>query len=92
MELGSVTLKRIGFFCFPIKHSTHTPTSLHKLEVIPSYVQISENAAQPNCTVRPFSGLLNLFTLNKNFSVMCTLNKKIPKMMSTAFFITFGSL
>ena len=21
-ELGSVTLKRIGFFCFPIKHST----------------------------------------------------------------------
>ena len=27
MELGSVTLKRIGFFCFPIKHSTHTPMS-----------------------------------------------------------------
>ena len=26
MELGSVTLKRIGFFCFPIKHSTHTMT------------------------------------------------------------------
>ena len=26
MELGSVTLKRIGFFCFPIKHSTHTQT------------------------------------------------------------------
>jgi hypothetical protein len=25
MELGSVTLKRIGFFCFPIKHSTHCP-------------------------------------------------------------------
>ena len=24
MELGSVTLKRIGLFCFPIKHSTHT--------------------------------------------------------------------
>jgi len=24
MELGSVTLKRIGVFCFPIKHSTHT--------------------------------------------------------------------
>jgi len=24
MELGSVTLKRIGFFCFPIEHSTHT--------------------------------------------------------------------
>jgi hypothetical protein len=24
VELGSVTLKRIGFFCFPIKHSTHT--------------------------------------------------------------------
>jgi hypothetical protein len=23
-ELGSVTLKRVGFFCFPIKHSTHT--------------------------------------------------------------------
>jgi len=23
--IGSVTLKRIGFFCFPIKHSTHTP-------------------------------------------------------------------
>ena len=23
-ELGLVTLKRIGFFCFPIKHSTHT--------------------------------------------------------------------
>ena len=23
-ELGSVTLKRIGFFCFPIRHSTHT--------------------------------------------------------------------
>jgi len=27
-ELGSVTLKRIGFFCFPIKHSTHTGTEL----------------------------------------------------------------
>jgi hypothetical protein len=26
MELGSVTLNRIGFFCFPIKHSTHTLT------------------------------------------------------------------
>jgi len=24
MELGSVNLKRIGFFFFPIKHSTHT--------------------------------------------------------------------
>jgi hypothetical protein len=24
-ELGSVTLKRVGLFCFPIKHSTHTP-------------------------------------------------------------------
>ena len=24
VDLGSVTLKRIGFFCFPIKHSTHT--------------------------------------------------------------------
>ena len=23
-ELGSVTFKRISFFCFPIKHSTHT--------------------------------------------------------------------
>jgi len=28
MELGSVTLQRIGFFCFPIKHSTHTPRYL----------------------------------------------------------------
>jgi len=25
-ELGSVTLKRMGFFCFPNKHSTHTGT------------------------------------------------------------------
>jgi len=31
-ELGSVTLKRIGFFCFPIKHSTHTH-SADKLEL-----------------------------------------------------------
>ena len=23
-ELGSVTLKRVSLFCFPIKHSTHT--------------------------------------------------------------------
>ncbi len=23
-ELGSVTLKRVGLFCFPIEHSTHT--------------------------------------------------------------------
>jgi hypothetical protein len=30
MELGSVTLKRIGFFCFPIKHSTHTHTHCTK--------------------------------------------------------------
>ena len=28
MELGSVTLKRIGFFCFPIKHSTHTANGI----------------------------------------------------------------
>jgi hypothetical protein len=27
-ELGLVTLKRIGFFCFPIKLSTHTQPSL----------------------------------------------------------------
>jgi len=27
-ELGSVTLKRIGFFCFPFKHSTHTQIAL----------------------------------------------------------------
>jgi hypothetical protein len=26
MEFGSVILKRIGFFCFPIKHSTHRST------------------------------------------------------------------
>ena len=26
-ELGSVTLKRVGLFCFPIKHSTHTLVS-----------------------------------------------------------------
>ena len=26
---GTVTLKRIGFFCFPIKHSTHTLISQH---------------------------------------------------------------
>jgi hypothetical protein len=31
MELGSVTLKRIGFFCFPIKHSTHTLRLLVKI-------------------------------------------------------------
>jgi hypothetical protein len=30
MELGLVTLKRIGFFCFPIKHSTHTVISLNR--------------------------------------------------------------
>jgi hypothetical protein len=29
-ELGSVTLKRIGFFCFPIKHSTHTPMMIRQ--------------------------------------------------------------
>jgi len=29
MELGSVTLKRIGFFCFPIKHSTYTTLLAH---------------------------------------------------------------
>ena len=23
-DLGSVTLERVGLFCFPIKHSTHT--------------------------------------------------------------------
>jgi len=28
-ELGLVTLTRIGFFCFPIKHSTHTQTPSH---------------------------------------------------------------
>ena len=25
---GSVTLKRVGLFCFPIKHSTHTQVDL----------------------------------------------------------------
>ena len=34
MELGSVTLKRIGFFCFPIKHSTHTHTTEAQYSVI----------------------------------------------------------
>ena len=29
MELGSVTLKRIGFFCFPIKHSTRERARMH---------------------------------------------------------------
>jgi hypothetical protein len=32
---GSVTLKKIGFFCFPIKHSTHTagwPLKIKKLD------------------------------------------------------------
>jgi hypothetical protein len=37
MELGSVTLKRIGLFCFPIKHSTHTRevNLLKKIETVP---------------------------------------------------------
>jgi hypothetical protein len=34
MELGSVTLKRIGFFCFPIKHSTHTLEFKNKPEIV----------------------------------------------------------
>jgi hypothetical protein len=32
-ELGSVTLKRIGFFCFPIKHWHSTHTQAHTLSV-----------------------------------------------------------
>jgi hypothetical protein len=31
-ELGSVTLKRVSLFRFPIKHSTHTGTRLGDLE------------------------------------------------------------
>jgi hypothetical protein len=34
MELGSVTLKRIGFFCFPIKHSTHTREAANLLTAL----------------------------------------------------------
>ena len=33
-ELGSVTLKRIGFFCFPIKHSTHTELGSVTLKIV----------------------------------------------------------
>jgi len=37
-ELGSVTLKRIGFFCFPIKHSTQEiKTHVKHLSVIDLY-------------------------------------------------------
>ena len=35
LELGSVTLKRIGFFCFPIKHSTERPESTRVPKVFP---------------------------------------------------------
>jgi len=28
-EFGSVTLKKVGFFCFPINHSTHTVILAH---------------------------------------------------------------
>ncbi len=38
MELGSVTLKRIGFFCFPIKHSTHTETQAQLQDMYPRNV------------------------------------------------------
>ena len=31
MDIGSVPLKRLGFFCFPIKHSTHTGEMGNKL-------------------------------------------------------------
>ena len=30
-ELGSVTLKRVGLFYFPIKHSTHTQVTLKRI-------------------------------------------------------------
>jgi hypothetical protein len=36
-ELGSVTLKRVGLFCFPIKHSTHTRTV--QLSFVRSFVR-----------------------------------------------------
>ena len=35
-ELGSVTLKRVGFFCFPIKHSTHTNVAQNSQKVLPT--------------------------------------------------------
>ena len=45
MELGSVTLKTIGFFCFPIKHSTHTgsgpSTNFKKSLVLAMFVAMS---------------------------------------------------
>jgi len=36
MELGSVALKRIGFFCFPIKHSLATHTVCSRLGESPN--------------------------------------------------------
>ena len=44
-ELGSVTLKRIGFFFFPIKHSTHT--------VAPCLSSVKFNAIGPSPRTSP---------------------------------------
>jgi hypothetical protein len=56
MELGSVTLKRIGFFCFPIKHSTHTPyvraakwgSTLREAEVTVTLYNVRSNKVAPD--------------------------------------------
>jgi hypothetical protein len=39
-ELGSVTLNRVGLFCFPIKHSTHTPLKINTHHTHPANLPV----------------------------------------------------
>jgi hypothetical protein len=56
-ELGSVTLMRVGLFCFPIKRYTqHTHLSLPPPHIISSFIMITP-ASSPGRVQRPAHSL-----------------------------------
>ena len=67
MELGSVTLKRIGFFCFPIKHSTHTGTQLLRAATPKSKKSILETV--PYDRVYQLVTQLNYYRLHRELQL-----------------------
>jgi hypothetical protein len=38
-ELGSVTLKRVGLFCSPTKHATHTPEIVQDTDMLGVFLE-----------------------------------------------------
>jgi len=67
VTVTSVTLKRVALFCFPIKHSTHTPGSALMLRLSGPGARGSHNVRGRYLTIKSVSDPCQIYKSETNF-------------------------